>query len=104
MTTSTTRTKIRGVLKIAITVALIIAAILLFWQFYPRTAFGHTGPIDTASRPACLIVVNRAQTQWRYATRAGVRSGEIVRKWIPFGLTQARGNCTPATTRQRAQS
>lgn len=95
------RAEIRHTCKIVIVIVLVVAAILLLWEYYPRTAFGSTGTVGASSNTACLIVVNRAQTTWRYSTRAGVRPGEIVRKWIPFGLTAVKGNCTPATTRQQ---
>lgn len=84
-----------GVLAgILLTIAIFILIVMFAaWQAKPA----HAATFD---KPAtCLIVVNRAQTNWRYATRAG--RGEIVRRWIPFGLTQIAGDCAPATTRQQ---
>lgn len=89
------------ILGILAGILLAIAAFILIvmfaaWQAKPAYAAAFDKPA------ACLIVVNRTQTNWRYASRAG--RGEIVRRWIPSGLAHVAGNCTPATTRQRAIS
>lgn len=80
-------------------VALVLIALaVLFLTLVFAAPFLHADTFSSKPR-ACLIVVNRAQTNWRYATRAN--RGEIVRKWIPFGLKHVEGNCTPPTTRQQ---